>query len=156
MRNRIITAIFCAASILSLWAVAAFKPTSPYTIDTPYEYPYVPGTQEWYDFEDVFAMREATQVPDEILQQMTTEALLQTVLDHPLLPEIICFESLKIGYQEVKSRYNCLQEFVTRPNCLEVLSRYRESISSSGEEKRPLERLVVEALYSSISAELEA
>ena len=130
MRNRIITAIFCAASILSLWAVAVFKPASPYTIDTPYEYPYVPGTQEWIDLGSTSARRRASQVPDEVLQHMTTDALLQTVLNYPFLSDMYAFNTIEMGYKAVKKHCNSLREFENRPDHLEVLSQYRQAIYS--------------------------
>ena len=44
MRNKISLIIFCAASVLALWAVAVSKPpASSYNIDTPYEFPILPG-----------------------------------------------------------------------------------------------------------------
>ena len=50
MRNRMTTLLFCISSLLALWAVAVSKPpASSYTIDTPYEFPILPGTQEWID-----------------------------------------------------------------------------------------------------------
>lgn len=130
MRNRIITVLFCAASILALWAVAAFKPTSPYTIDTPYEYPYVPGTQEWIDLGSTSARRRASQVPDEVLEHMTTDALLQTVLDYPFLSDMYAFNTIEIGYEAVKKHCNSLREFENRPDCLEALSQYRQACYS--------------------------
>lgn len=127
MRNRIMTVLFCAASILSLWAVAAAKPASPYTIDTPYEYPYVPGTQEWVDLGDTLARRQTSQVPDEVLAHMTTDALLQTVLDYPFLSDMYAFNTIEIGYKAVRNHCNSLREFENRPDYLQALSQYRQA-----------------------------
>ena len=98
MRNRMTTLLFCISSLLALWAVAVSKPpASSYTIDTPYEFPILPGTQEWIDLGDTLARRRACQVPDEILQHMTTDALLQTVLDYPFLSDMYAFNSFEQG-----------------------------------------------------------
>lgn len=147
MRNRIITVLFCAASILSLWAVAAAKPVSPYTIDTPYEYPYVPGTQEWADLGDTLARRQASQVPDEVLEHMTTGALLQTVLDYPFLSDMYAFNTIEIGYKAVRNHCNSLREFETRPDYLEALSRYCQANYSFSKKERTLEDSMAERLY---------
>ena len=46
-----------------------------YTIDEPYEYPVVPGTEEWVALDTFEEKLELSQIPDEILQEMTTELL---------------------------------------------------------------------------------
>lgn len=147
MRNRIITVLFCAASILSLWAVAAAKPVSPYTIDTPYEYPYVPGTQEWIGLGNTLARRRACQVPDEILQHMTTDALLLTVLDYPFLNDIYAFNTIQMGYEAVRKHCNSLREFETRPDCLDALSRYCQANYALSKREPALEDYMAEQLY---------
>ena len=153
MRAKISTALFLAASVLALWAVAAFRPTSPYIIDTPYEYPVVPGTQEWIDLGSVRARREASQVPEELLQKMTTDALLLTVLEYPFLVDIYAFNTLDMGYQSVKKQCNGLREFISRPDCMDALSRYCEKVSSLDEEENTFEDYAAVVLYSAISAE---
>ena len=147
MRNRVTIILFCAASILSLWAVAAAKPVSPYTIDTPYEYPYVPGTQEWIGLGNTLARRRACQVPDEILQHMTTDALLLTVLDHPFLSDMYAFNSIEQGYVVVRRRFADLQEFERRPDYLDVLSQYCEKNASLAEDEKTFENRTAEHLY---------
>ena len=44
-------------------------------------------TQEWIDLGSTSTRRQASQVPDELLQSMATDALLQTVLDYPFLSD---------------------------------------------------------------------
>ena len=57
--------------------------SAPYSIDTPYSYPVVPGTEEWGERKNLYAKIKACQVPEAILDNRTTEALFQTVLDYP-------------------------------------------------------------------------
>ena len=148
MRIRIMTVLFCAASILSLWAVAAAKPPeSPYTIDTPYEFPVVPGTQEWIDMSDTLARRKACEVPDEIIQHMTTDALFLTVLNHPFLSDMYAFNSVEQGYVVVRRRFADLREFERRPDYLDVLSQYCETRFSLPEEEKTFEDRMADTLY---------
>ena len=147
MRSRIITILFCTASILALWAVASYEPVSLYTIDTPYEYPVVPGTPEWLSYATVIGRRKACQVPDEILEHMTTDALLLTALDYPFMSDIYAFNTMQMGYEAVKKHCNSLREFERRSDCLEALSRYCQSISSLDEEEKTLENYMAEHLY---------
>ena len=148
MRSRIIAVLFCVASVLALWAVAAAKPpASPYTIDTPYEYPYVPGTQEWIDMSGTIARRRASQVPDEILEHMTTDALLLTVLDYPFLVDIYAFDTIQMGYEAVRKHCNSLREFENRPDRLETLSRYCQANYSLSKKESTLKDHMAETLY---------
>lgn len=147
MRSRIVTALFCAASALALWAVVASKPVSPYTIDTPYEYPYVPGTQEWIDLGNTHARYEASQVPEEVLEHMTTDALLLTVLDYPFLSDMYAYNNMKMGYNAVKTSFNGLREFESRPDCLDALSRYCQANYSLTKKEQTLDDHMAESLY---------
>ena len=148
MRNRMTTLLFCISSLLALWAVAVSKPpASSYTIDTPYEFPILPGTQEWIDLGDTLAPRRACQVPDEILQHMTTDALLQTVLDYPFLSDMYAFNSFEQGYIVVRRRFAGLWEFEHRPDYLEALSQYCEQNASLPEEEKTFEHYIAEHLY---------
>ncbi len=148
MRNKISTTVFLAVSVLTLWAVASSKPpASPYTIDTPYEYPILPGTQEWLDLGGVIARRKACQVPDEIIQDMTTDALFLTVLNHPFLNDIHAYNSIEQGYVAVRRRSPALQEFEHRPDYLDVLSQYCEAHASLPEEEKNLKDYMADELY---------
>ena len=148
MRSKMLTILFCAASLLALWAVAASRPpASPYTIDIPYEFPVVPGTQEWIDLGDIFARRKACEVPDDIIQNMTTDALLQTVLRHPFFSDMYAFNSLEQGYVVVRRRFSDLREFERRPDYLDVLTQYCEASSALPEKERNLEDYMADSLY---------
>lgn len=148
MRNRMTAILFCMVSVLSLWAVAASKPpASPYTIDIPYEYPYIPGTQEWINLGSTKARREASQVPDEVLEHMTTDALLLTVLDYPFRADMYAFNTIEMGYDALKKQCNGLREFENRPDYLDVLSQYCEAASTLSEDERTMENTVAETLH---------
>lgn len=148
MRNKIATILFCAVSVLTLWAVASSKPpVSPYTIDTPYEYPILPGTQEWLDLGGVIARTKACQVPDEILEHMTTGALLLTALDYPFMCDIYAYNTMEMGYEAVKKHCNSLRAFEQRPDHLDVLSRYCKAGALLSEDEKSLEDYMAAQIY---------
>lgn len=143
-------------SIICLFVLvmgATDNPEPQYAIDTPYEYPILPGTQEWLDLGDVFARRKACQIPDEILHNMTTDALFQTVLDYPFLHNMYAFNTLEMGYEAIKSQFNGLQELETRPDFLDVLSQYCLESYSLEKDERSLENRMIESMYSLFSQE---
>ena len=45
-------------------------------------------------------MVQVCQVPEEILQQLTTPALLETCLSYPLLLDMFAFDDLKKGFEQ--------------------------------------------------------
>lgn len=151
MRSKVLNVLFCAASALSLWAVFTAATASPYTIDTPYDYPVRPGTPEWLQYANVLGRRRACEVPEEILTHMTTEALLQTVLDYPFMVDMYAFNTMEMGYETVKRRFRGLQELESRPDCLKVLGRRCEEIALLTEKEKEWEDFLAERLYDIIS-----
>lgn len=145
------------AMCLFVVALGATKsPEAKYTIDTPYEYPILPGTQEWIDLGDVIARRAACQIPENILPQMTTEALLQSVLDYPFLNDIYAFNTLEMGYETVKRRFNGLQELESRPDYLDTLTNYCLKSHSFEEDEKSLKDYLAEKIYLVVSSELDS
>lgn len=126
---------------------ATDNPEPEYAIDTPYEYPVLPGTQEWIDLGDTLTRRRACQIPDDILHNMTTDALLQTVINYPFLPDIYAFDSIQMGYETVKRRFNGLQELETRPDYLDLLSCYCLENCSLDVGEKTLQDYMAEDIY---------
>ncbi len=82
-------------------------------IDTPYEYPIVPGTSEWAELEDFPSKIEACQIPENILNNISTEALVETVLNYPLFKIYFSYDKATL-YDWYKNIFNGIQELETR------------------------------------------
>lgn len=101
------------------------------TIKTPYQYPVVPGTQEWMRFESRPEMVEACQIPQDILDKLSTGALLQTILKYPFLSEMTMFyrtpeeREAEAGFWHITNSFNGLQEFMLREDALPALETYQ-------------------------------
>lgn len=119
----------------------------------PYEYPIVPGTQEWIKLEDVVARREVCQIPDDVLNHITTDALLETVINYPFRADMYSFNDFQTGYKAVKSRFNGLQELERRSDCLDALLRYSQVSYSSNDDEAEWEHYIADSLYYAISGE---
>ena len=89
-------------------------------IETPYEYPVVPGTSEWAELEDFPSKIEACQIPENILKNMSTEALVETVLNYPLF-KIYFFYDKATLYDGYKDIFNGIQELETREDAGDYL-----------------------------------
>ena len=92
MKTVIRIGTFCFAFIFLLNCFAFALPITadanvqnPYYITEPYEYPIVPGTDEWRNLNSLYDMVQACAVPQEVLEHMTTHALAETVLNYPFM-----------------------------------------------------------------------
>jgi len=89
---------------------------SKYVISEPYQYSIIQGTDEWFDL----TMREdrisAYYVPDKIVSNMTTEALMLTVMSNPYFINLYAFDSIDVGLEVVSSYVSGLKELCLRPD----------------------------------------
>lgn len=101
-----------------------------YPIDEPYEYPVVPGTDEWKALDNNIDKLRVCMIPEDILRRMTTEALLESLLSYPMMVNMFVWEVPQKGYEYILRNFNGLQELVEREDFGDVLDAYsRESIS---------------------------
>lgn len=92
-----------------------------YNIEEPYTYPIVPGSSEWANFDTVYEMIEVCQIPEDILKNMSTEALVKTVLNYPLLMDLMAGNTPREGFAVMMSNFNGLQELSTRSDAGDYL-----------------------------------
>ena len=101
-----------------------------YPIDESYEYPIVPGTDEWKALDNNIDKMRVCMIPEDVLNRMTTEALLETVLSYPLIANMLIWETTQQGYEVILRNFNGLQELVERDDLDSVLETYSaENIS---------------------------
>lgn len=83
-----------------------------------YEYPITPGDEEWSNLSTTQLRIEACQLPENILEQISTAGLIETCIDWPLLPEIFFSDLSNGGAQETMGVYmtvfNGLEELSIR------------------------------------------
>lgn len=79
-----------------------------------YDYPVKPGTAEWRAIGNHVQMVKATQIPEEILKDLTTEEVIESLLNHPLLFDVFLFGTLQKGFDVFLGRINVLQELMLR------------------------------------------
>ena len=117
----IIIVMFCILTF-----VAACQKGNTYTITEPYQYPVVPGMEEWKNFKSLQEMSNACQIPDDILSNMTTEALVETVVHYPLFINAFAYDIPQVGLSHIKEYYNGLQELYTRDDAIEKIEAFIE------------------------------
>ena len=117
--------------LILLTPVFAFSYETSYTIDVPYDFPVRPGDPEWFDFDNNDDMVAACQIPEEVLYDMTTEALLLTLLDYPLGSDIFMHYSLREGIFEVSKYFNGLQELLSREDLPDAIEKVLVSVEET-------------------------
>lgn len=110
--------------VVALDATANNTMEDSYTITEAYQYPVVPGTPEWAEFETLDQMISACEIPDAILVAMSTEALIETVMSYPLNLNVIAFNTPKQGFDSVASYCNGLQELMGRQDLTASMDAY--------------------------------
>jgi len=119
-----------------------------YSVDTPYTYPVVPGTDAWAALETRADMAEACMIPEELLSEMTTSALLETVLNYPLLADIMAFNSAEQGVERVASGFNGLQELLLRNDLQAAMNNFSLEDSYIANETKAYKMVVAEMALS--------
>lgn len=105
-----------------------------------YDYPIKPGTREWVEAGNAYERVQACQIPIEILDKLSTEELIESVINYPFLMDIYAFDSLQAGFESVAERFNGLEELMKRDDAVyKILSKYKnlevdESLDKKSEE----------------------
>lgn len=111
-----------------LFSLTVFATEANYTDDVPYEFPVVPNTKEWESLRTRQAMLDVCQIPEDKLQSMTTEALLETVLAYPLITDYFAYNSIEDACNIMYNEFNGFQELFSRKDLSSVLTeKYDET-----------------------------
>ena len=124
-----------------------------------YNYPVVPGTSEWLALRTHVEKIKACQIPEDILESMSTEDLVETVLNYPLRVDMLVWDTSAIGYHQVQSQFNGLQELAKRTDALSKLitkkdnARNTDTLSAESE-TLSLESAYIDTIANGISAQI--
>ena len=112
------------------------------SMEAPYQYPIRPADEAWADFKASQEMYDACQIPDGVLTRMTTEALLETVLNYPFLGTYKCYDDCETAAGYLCGQFNGLEELLARDDLTEtLLARYAKSKVLTQEELNENSRL---------------
>ncbi len=104
--------------------------TNAQTIDKPYDYPIKRGSSEWNSIKNYQNLRNVCQIPLDVVSQMTTEALLESVLNYPLLGDAFVFTTFQKGIDNLKINFNAFEVLSNRPDLGDVLTRKYKTVAS--------------------------
>lgn len=137
MKKRLISLLLipCLLTVLIPMAnaEASNRYEKEYTITTPYDYPITPSMDEWKDFESHPEMIAACQIPEDILSNLDTAALAETVVNYPLLSDMLIWSDKTLGFQNVASYFNGLSELLSREGGIDYLLTTTPMLCSQAE-----------------------
>lgn len=89
-----------------------------------YQYPVTPYDKEWGTYVLKAERYTACQIPQEILNTLTTGELLELVLDSPVIINLYIQDSIVEGVKILAKEFNGMNELLSREDCLAVVSQY--------------------------------
>lgn len=112
--------------IFPLILVMACLPEKVHKANDAYDFPIRPGTDEWRALGSHDDMVEACQIPEKLLREMSTEGLIETVLNYPLFMDMLAYNDLQVGFDAVAFQFNGLNELLNRADAgSKLLMRYK-------------------------------
>ena len=79
-----------------------------------YEYPIVPGDDKWLELETVNDKIEVCRIPQETLENMTDQALIQAVLDYPFICDVFAYDEQDLAIRSLEKNCDAYSELIRR------------------------------------------
>ena len=94
----------------------------PFDIPDTFEYPIRPGSEEWSRLGSLAEKVQVCQIPEQTLESISTEGLLETLLNYPLILDYGAFNDMQMGFERIISENNGFKEFYSREDLFSVIS----------------------------------
>ena len=104
-------------------------------VDGKYTYPITQYDKEWGDYPTVEEKYALCYIPKKILNTITTQELLELVLDCPLIIYIYAQDTYEDGIKDVSLQFNGLHEFLNRSDCKKVVMNYYKNYTIPSKQK---------------------
>ena len=102
--------------------------TEKYSIKEAYQYPAIPGTTEWNNLGSTQDRKEACRVSQDILSNMTTDALVETIVTYPFFTDVNAFDTLDMGVEALSSEFGGVDELLKRNDAYESTLSFINSV----------------------------
>lgn len=123
MKKRYFIGLLIAAVMCINISIPTIAANEEQIIEEPYVYEILPGTEEWVSMSPE-ERYESCYVSRDIAEKMTTDALVETVLNYPFWINVYTYNTLEEGVDAVASYFPPLSELLSRNDALEVLEDY--------------------------------
>lgn len=123
--NKNIFKIICLSLVCTLLIPPSMAKANESNLSIDYyEYSITVESEDWFNY-TVQEKVEALTIPDEILKNMTDEALVQAIADYPYLVDIYVYSTTSKGLEEFQNYCSAYKELMSR-------SSAKQSFLSSG------------------------
>ena len=93
-----------------------------------FNYPIMPGTKEWSEYNSTLDRIRVLQIPESTLKKLSTESLLDICLDYPFLIEVCLDDNYQANFEIISSQFNGLQELQKRSDFFDVLLQKNDKL----------------------------
>jgi hypothetical protein len=101
-------------------------------VNTPYIYPIKPGSEKWNSFKSIDEMYNACLIPENVLDKLSTPALIETCLNYPASTVIFIYNTPQSGFNQWKIHFNGICELLKRSDLQEEILKYYSVFDASG------------------------
>lgn len=130
MKKKLLSLALALGMVVSMLPVTAFAvggsmddASVDMRLDEAHVYSILPGTEEWEELTPA-ERYEACSVSADEVASMTTDALVETVLNYPYLINMYAYDSIELGIDEVSRYFPGLQELFSRSDASASLENY--------------------------------
>lgn len=113
-----------------------------------YNYPITANDEEWKELQTLEEKLDVTQIPEDLLEKMSTDDLLKTVMNYPLLGNLIAYSDIHTGIEKVSSQFNGLEELFKRSDVGEVIMDYYINIPITRSTENIMDLICLEIMLS--------
>jgi hypothetical protein len=92
-----------------------------FALDDIYNYPVRPGMEEWGNLKTGEEMLEACQIPRDTLDKMSSQAIVQAILDHPLAYDVLHRRQYQMDFESTFFQNNAYFELTKRKDAGEAI-----------------------------------
>lgn len=104
-----------------------------------YDFPIKPDSPAWIKLQSHDEMIAVCQLPTQTLEEISTQGLVHTVLNYPLLSDMYAFQSVQLGFQSVTNGFNGLQEFLNRSDAAKIIVELYSNLAIEVAATQPME-----------------
>lgn len=101
-------------------------------INDSYDFPVNTGTSEWNSISSYTERLEACQIPEEVLKDMSTPGLAETVFNYPFFGNMLAWNTPQEGIEAITAEFNGLSELLKRDdNHTAMLAIYKKKLDKN-------------------------
>ncbi|MBR6286671.1 MAG: hypothetical protein IKR18_06760 [Bacteroidaceae bacterium] len=91
------------------------------TTDGSFVFPFSASDNKWKEFKTVRERKEALQIPETTLKQISTENLLEVCMDYPYIIDMLAYDNPDVGFKALTNGFNGYRELLERKNLKDVI-----------------------------------